>query len=360
MSSRNEVWFWVGFGALVVGFLVLFSEILFPFIAGVAIAYFLNPAVVKADKLGLSRAFSASLVLVIFAASLGLIGLLVFPILQGQIAALLMHLPVIVEGGLSRWSELTFNNIHVSKLVNTEIGEDALLGAIPRLADWVFQSLQTIWQSASTLINLVGLFFVTPVIAWYLLRDWEKLISKCNHWLPREHAPTIRRQLQLIDEILANYCRGQASVCLILATSYSVALGLLGLEYGLAVGLIAGITSFVPYVGPIFGFSLAGGLAYFQFGGLEFVGIVAGVFLVGQLVEGYVLTPKLVGERIGLSAVWVLFALLAGGSLFGLVGVLLAVPVAAIIGVAVRFFFNRYLKSSLYHGLEKNQSEPEK
>ena len=360
MILRNEGLFWVGLGVFVLALLVLVSEILFPFVAGVAVAYFFNPAVVKAGKFGLGRAVSASLVLAFFVVSIVLIGLLVFPILQGQIAALFAQLPFIVEEGMSRWSELTSDNMHASVLANTELGEEALLGAFPRLADWAFQSLQTIWQSGSALINFVGLLFVTPVVAWYLLRDWEKIVSACDGWLPREHAQTIRLQLRLIDKILANYCRGQASVCIILAIAYSVALGILGLKYGLVVGLVAGVISFVPYVGTIFGFCLAGGLAYFQFGGMEFVGIVAAVFVIGQVIEGYILTPRLVGERIGLNAVWVLFALLAGGALFGLVGILLAVPVAALIGVGLRFLFNRYLQSSLYHGSTKNLSGPEK
>jgi len=359
VSSKNEGLYWVGLGVLISALLVVFSEILFPFVAGAAVAYFLNPAVVRADKLGLSRAFSASLVLVIFILGLGLSGLLVFPILQEQVVSLLVQFPVIVGDWLSRWSELVSSNIYVSEIVNTEIGEEALLGAVPRLAEWAFQSLHVIWQSGSTLVNFVGLLFVTPVVSWYLLRDWEKLISRCDGWLPLEYAQTIRTQLHLVDEIVAKFCRGQASICIILAISYSVALGILGLEYGLAVGLVAGIISFVPYVGAIFGFSLAGGLAYAQSGSLEFVGLIAGVFLIGQVVEGYVLTPKLVGERLGLNAVWVLFSLLAGGSLFGLVGVLLAVPVAAIIGVALRFFLSRYLKSSLYQGDQKDRSESE-
>ena len=360
MILRNEGLFWVGLGVFVLTLLVLLSEILFPFVAGIAVAYFFNPAVVTAGKFGLGRAVSASLVLAFFVVSIVLIGLLIFPILQGQIVALFAQLPLILEEGILRLSELTSENMHSDLMANTELGEEALLGAVPRLADWAFQSVQTIWQSGSALINFVGLLFITPVVAWYLLRDWEKIVSKCDDWLPREHTQTIRHQLHLIDGILANYCRGQASVCIILAIAYSVALGILGLKYGLVVGLVAGIISFVPYVGTIVGFFLAGGLAYFQFGGVEFVGIVAIVFVMGQVIEGYILTPKLVGRRIGLNAVWLLFALLAGGALFGLVGILLAVPVAAIIGVGLRFLFNHYLQSSLYHGSTKNMPGPEK
>ncbi len=360
MTLRKEGVFWIGLGVFVLIFLVLLSEILFPFVAGAAVAYFFNPAVVKASRFGLGRAVSASLVLALFAVSIVLVGLLVFPILQGQIVGLFAQLPLIVEEGLSRWSQLTPDNMHASLVANVGLGEEAFLGVIPRLTDWTFQSLQAVWLSGSALINFVGLLFVSPVVAWYLLRDWEKILSQCNDWLPREHAQTIRTQLHLVDEILANYCRGQASVCIILAIAYSLALGILGLKYGLLIGLVAGIISFVPYVGTIFGFCLAGGFAYFQFDGVEFVGIVAIVFVIGQIIEGYILTPKLVGQRIGLSAVWVLFALLAGGSLFGVVGILLAVPVAAVIGVGLKFLFNHYLQSHLYHGPPKNHSVSEK
>jgi predicted PurR-regulated permease PerM len=355
VSARKEVLFWAGLTTFVVVFLLLFSQILFPFIAGIALAYFLNPLVVRASSVGLSRAISATLLLAGFAILLGLLSFLILPIVQKQLASLLLQLPLVVDQVGATLSELVSRDFYALGIANIEVGEEALLGLFPGLSTWLLRSLNSIWQSGSALFNLLGLVVVTPVIAWYLLRDWEKLIAKCDGWLPREYAETIRCQARLIDGVLSNYCRGQASVCLILACAYSIALELVGLNYGLAVGLVSGGIAFIPYLGTLTGFMLAGGLAYVQSGGAEFVGVIAAVFVVGQIFEGYILTPKLVGARIGLSAVWVLFALLAGGSLFGFVGVLLAIPVAAVVGVLTKFVLYRYLGSALYRGFNHNE-----
>jgi len=340
----------------VVVFLLLFSQILFPFIAGIALAYFLNPVVVRANNFGLRRWISATLVLVGFGLVLGLLTLLVLPLLRVQLVSLLTQLPLMIGQVAAKLSELMSSNSYTSGIEVLEVGEDLLLGIIPRISTLVLYSLSSIWHSGMALFNFLGLLVVTPIIAWYMLRDWEKFVAKCDAWLPRKHAETIRRQAGLVDGVLSNYCRGQASVCLILACAYSIALEMVGLEYGLVVGLISGVISFIPYVGVLVGFTLAGGLAYLQSGQIDFLGVIALVFVLGQILEGYVLTPKLVGDRIGLNAIWVLFALLAGGSLFGFVGVLLAIPVAAVVGVLTRFALCRYLESDLYRGF--NQDKP--
>ncbi len=355
MSEGKVVLFWSSMATFVVVFLVLFSQILLPFIAGIALAYFLNPIVVRASRLGLRRSISATLVLACFALAVGLLTFLILPVLQKQLASLLVQLPLMVGQIGVTLSEIASSNSDALKLANIEVGEDALLGVFSHMSSWLLQSLNSIWKSGLALFNFLGLLFVTPVIAWYMLRDWEQLLAKCNTWLPRQYAETICYQVGLVDGVLSNYCRGQASVCLILACAYSIALELIGLEYGLAVGLFSGAIAFIPYVGVVVGFLLAGGLAYVQSGGAEFVGAVAAVFVVGQILEGYVLTPKLVGGRIGLSAVWVLFALLAGGSLFGFVGVLLAIPVAAVVGVLTRFALHHYLGSDLYRGFDQDK-----
>ena len=353
MSSGKEVLLWVVLATVFVAFVILFNQILFPFIAGMALAYFLNPVVVGASKLGINRSIAASLVLVSFGLVLGLLGLLIIPILQKQLGSLITQFPLMVEQMGVILSDLISRNPAALNLASGEIDGEALLGLVPRMATLVLLALSSIWQSGWALFNFLGLLVVTPVIAWYMLRDWDHFIERCDGWLPREYAETIRCQIGLIDGVLANYCRGQATLCLVLASGYSVALELVGLEYGLLVGLLVGAIAFIPYVSTVVGLSLAGGLAYLQSGGLEFVGVIAVVFVLGQMLEGYVLTPKLVGDRIGLNAVWVLFALLAGGSLFGFVGVLLAIPVAAVLGVLTRFLLSTYLASSLYSGSSK-------
>ena len=223
---------------------------------------------------------------------------------------------------------------------------------------WVGQALAIIGAVAGRLayggvavINLLGLLFLTPVVTFYLLRDWEKVLAAIDGCLPLDHADTIRELARRSNEAIAGYVRGQALVCLSLGTIYAVGLTLVGLEFGFVIGLIAGIISFIPFVGTLVGATLAIGMALAQFPP-DWMGVVkvAIVFLVGQALEGNVLSPKLVGDRVGLHAVWIMFALMAGGSLLGFVGVLVAVPIAAVVGVVVRYLLERYRTSWIYRG----------
>jgi predicted PurR-regulated permease PerM len=201
------------------------------------------------------------------------------------------------------------------------------------------------------IINLLGLLFITPVVTFYMLRDWEKLVASIDGALPLDHADTIRKLTTESNAAIAGFMRGQALVCLSLGTFYGIGLTLVGLQFGLVIGLIAGAISFIPFVGTFVGGVMALGMALAQFPP-DWIGVVkvAAVFVVGQMLEGNFLSPKLVGDRVGLHPVWIMFALLAGGSLFGFTGVLIAVPVAAILGVVARHFIARYRDSDLYRG----------
>jgi len=216
--------------------------------------------------------------------------------------------------------------------------------------NWVLGTLLNVAKSSVAIANLLSLIFITPVVTFYLLRDWDRIVAKLDALLPRQHAAVIRAQGREIDTTLAGFARGQATVCLILATYYASALMIVDLPYGLVVGLAAGFLTFIPYLGAIGGFVIAMSIALVNFDGWGGIIAVAAIFFAGQLVEGNFLTPKLVGERVGLHPVWVIFALLAGGTLFGFLGVLLAVPVASGIGVLVRFALSRYLVSPVYLG----------
>jgi predicted PurR-regulated permease PerM len=198
----------------------------------------------------------------------------------------------------------------------------------------------------------LALVFITPIVAFYLLRDWDRIIGAVDSWLPLRHAEAIRGLARDADGLLAGFIRGVAMVCLILGAFYAIALTVIGLEFGLIIGLLSGIASFVPFVGALFGFIFGVGVALTQFGDWQPISLVAGVFVIGQLAEGNWLTPKLVGSRVELHPVWVMFALLAGGALFGFVGVLLAVPLAVVISVLVRFGLGQYLKSE-FHGPDR-------
>jgi predicted PurR-regulated permease PerM len=221
---------------------------------------------------------------------------------------------------------------------------------------WIAGAFATVLGSSLAIVNILSLIFITPVVTFYILRDWDRLVVRIDGCLPREHADVIRAQARLIDQTLAGYARGQATVCLVLGVFYAAGLSLVGLDYGLVVGVLAGVLSFVPYVGTITGFLTSMGLAFGQFSDPLSIGLVLGIFLIGQVLEGYVLTPRLVGDRIGLHPVWVIFALLAGGALFGFVGVLLGLPAAAVIGVLTRFGVARYMESAYYRGQRERET----
>jgi predicted PurR-regulated permease PerM len=195
---------------------------------------------------------------------------------------------------------------------------------------------------------VLTLVVVTPVMAFYFLRDWPGMIRRIDSWLPRRYAATFRAQAHEVDRILSAWVRGQALCCLILAIFYALGLSMVGLDLGLIVGLTAGVLSFIPYVGTITGAVTSIGLAFAQFPTWRGVLMVTVVFLLGQLFEGYVIYPRFLGDRVELHEAWVIFALFAGGAAFGFLGVLLAVPVAAVIGVLSRFWLHRYLGSPLY------------
>jgi len=357
VSAQKQALFWLVAAVLFIAVLSLFKEILLPFITGLAIAYFLDPLVDYLERRGVSRALGATIILGGFMVSV-VAGLWVLmPILQAQLVGLVTGLPTVFENlrqGVS--GILDSLSAHIDEQDMAE-GQQALLGLTSLAMGWFFDLLGSAWQSGLAVFNLIGLLVVTPVVAWYLLRDWDHLVEKINSWLPRDHLPEIKKQFGLIDQTIAGFVRGQATVCLIMGATYALALEIVGLEHGLVVGLIAGLISFVPYIGSIVGLLLSVGLAYVQFGESTMILLVAAVFFIGQAIEGNFLTPKLVGGRVGLHAVWVVFALLAGGSLFGLVGMLLAVPVAAVIGVLSRFLLQRYLSSRIYLG--RNSTPPD-
>ena len=212
--------------------------------------------------------------------------------------------------------------------------------------------------SAATLLNLLVLFVIVPVVAVYLLLDWDRMIERIDSLLPRDHAPVIRRLMGQVDAVLASFIRGMGTVCLILGSYYAISLMLVGLNFGLAVGFIAGLVTFIPYLGALIGGALAIGLALFQFWGDWWsIGLVGAIFALGQVIEGNYLTPKLVGKSVGLHPVWLLLALSVFGALFGFVGMLVAVPVAAALGVVARFLMEQYLDSRLYQGLSHPASQ---
>lgn len=350
MSSGRQLRFWlIGLAVFIVA-LWLLRAVLLPFVAGMAIAYFLDPVADRLERWGLSRLMATIVITVgiVLALVAGIV--LLVPLLQVQVTSFIARLPGYIE--MIREAAWPLLETVMERLPADQVQSlrESAAGFVGDALSFIGNVLRGLVTGGFALLNLLSLVFITPVVAFYQLRDWDRMVAKVDNWLPRQHADVIRARFREVDETLAGFLRGQASVCLVLGALYAIGLTVVGLDLGLLVGLGAGLISFVPYLGTIVGFVVGIGLALAQFDGYLPVLAVAGVFAVGQVLEGNFLTPKLVGERIGLHPVWVIFALLAGGALFGFLGLLLAVPVAAVIGVLTRFFLGEYLKSTLYRG----------
>ena len=350
MTIERHLRFWLIGLALFLAALFLLRGVLLPFVAGMAVAYLLDPICDRLEGWGLSRTLATTGVTVAFLILALAAFLLLVPVLAGQVVSLFERLPDYVETLRGQFAQLlAVIETRVDPAMLEQV-EGALAGSAERLVSWVTRLLGQAISGGVALANLIALLVITPVVAFYLLRDWDRIIARIDSWLPRRHAETIREQARAVDATLAGFLRGQGTVCLILAVYYGLGLSLAGLDFGLVIGLVAGLLSFVPYVGAIIGLLLSVGLALVQFDAWLPIAIVAAVFILGQVVEGNFLTPKLVGESVGLHPVWIIFALLAGGTLFGFVGVLLAIPAAAVVGVGVRFGLGRYLASAYFHG----------
>jgi len=345
----QRVGFWIAVALGVFYLMHLFGSVLLPFVAGAALAYFLDPIASAWERHHVSRTASALLLLIGFFALCLLVLLLLIPLFRSQIVLLLSRVPDYIATLQSLVTQLT-------DVLEHRLGPDIAIQRVRQLAanqigavvSWMAQSVGTLLTSGVALVNVAMLLVVTPIVAFYLLRDWPKIIAKVESWVPRAYAPTVADLAREIDRILSAWLRGQALCSLILGLFYAVGLSMAGLELGLIVGMTAGILSFIPYVGTMTGGITSIGLALAQFRSWEEVAVVAAVFVAGQILEGYVLAPKLVGSRVELHAVWVMFALLAGGAVYGFLGVLLAVPISASIGVLARFWLRRYMASAFY------------
>jgi predicted PurR-regulated permease PerM len=278
-----------------------------------------------------------------------LFALLLYPLVIVQVGLLVGRIPqyaTLLQG----WAREVLTHLQDSfgpDVVNDKL-RDLVSGQAGSMLSILLSTVTGVIGGSFAIFNLLSLAVVTPVVGFYLLRDWPRVVRMMDSWLPYRYRDVIRAQAREVDRILSAWVRGQALCCLILALYYAASLTVAGLDLGLIVGLTAGLLSFIPYVGSITGGVTAIGLALAQFPHWRGVVVVAAVLVIGQILEGYVIYPRFLGDRVELPAVWVIFALFAGGAAFGFLGVMLAVPVAATIGVLARFWLRRYLASPLY------------
>jgi predicted PurR-regulated permease PerM len=352
MTIQRQIGFWVIALAAATLFLFVLRDILLPFVAGFALAYLLDPLADRLEKIGIGRLGATLIILILFVLIFIVALVLLIPLVAHQLAAFIERLPAYV----ARLQELAVQE--GGSLVEQLGGPEALPdlqrsvgNLVGQGAAWFGGFLQSLWSGGQALLSVFALLVVTPVVAFYLLVDWDQMVETVDSWLPVRHRDTIRMIASDIDLAIAGFVRGQAAVCLLLGTFYAIGLSLIGLNFGTLIGMAAGLLSFIPYVGSLTGLLLSVGVAIVQFWP-DWTWIVAtlAVFVFGQFVEGNILSPKLVGASVGLHPVWLMFALLAFGTLFGFVGLLLAVPLAAAMGVIVRYALKSYMASPLYHG----------
>ena len=346
MVEKKHTIFWIVITCIL--FLVIYTlrSVLMPFVAGMILAYLLDPLVDRIEKVGIRRSLSTFFVLTVFFVCLAGSSLLLLPVILSQLSNLTSFLPTLI------------NNLepfirHVRSLVDNAIKADnsnQLSLPVADILNWAGGFLTEIISNSLAFANLLSLIIITPIVAFYLLRDWDLIINKVKSWMPITQKVRIVEQVVKVDRSLSALVRGQGTVCLILALYYSVSLTAVGLQFGILIGIFAGIVSFIPFVGAILGAIFSIGFSIIQFETYTPIFFVAGIFLVGQVLEGNFLTPKLIGEAVGLHPVWVIFALLTGATLFGFLGVLLALPIAVVVAVLIRFSLSSYLESEIYSG----------
>ncbi len=358
--------FWVLFFSVSLIALLVFYEILLPFAAGFVLAYLFQPFVERMNGWGLDRGIAAFIIIAAVALIFAIIAALIVPPVIDELAQLIQSMPRYYQE--ARTYILDHYGHYLAPFQKQLGGPRASGGQAPGLppqitqdlAQWFLGKLQTLLQGSLALFNSLALMFLTPVVTFFLLRDWDKMIAGVEKLLPRQDAPAVKEIAQEIDFTISGYFRGMLIVLLIVSAFYMVALGAIGLNYGLVIGLGAGLISFVPYLGSTSGFLVSGGVALSQFWpDYTRIALVCGVFVLGQLIEGNVLTPKIVGDKVRLHPVWMLFALIASGYLFGFTGLLISVPMAAAIGVLVRFAVRKYYGSPIYEGEEKHERKAE-
>ncbi|NVK34288.1 MAG: AI-2E family transporter [Rhodobacteraceae bacterium] len=351
MTLRRQMFFWLLALAAFIVFMTVFASVLLPFVAGMAVAYLLDPVCDWLESLGLGRLSATLLILFSFVLILILFFVSLVPLLGGQLVDFVDNLPRLAQA-LQKFLTDKFGDSS-SWLIgfDAESLKSHIVDLAGKGANVASELGKSLWSGGQALLSVVSLFVVTPVVAFYLLLDWDNMVERIDSWVPRDHQETVRELAREMDMAVAGFVRGQTSVCLTLGLFYAVALVIAGLNFGLLIGIVAGLLSFIPFVGAAVGFVVSIGVAFFQFWpDWIMVAVIAVIFGVGQFLEGNILQPKFLGDSTGLHPVTLMFALFAFGYLFGFVGMLIAVPAAAILGVLARFALKQYLASAVYKG----------
>lgn len=346
--NTKKIIFWLCIATFSCAFIYAISSVLLPFIVGILAAYLLDPVADRLEKWKLNRGVASALLIIILTAIIIGIATLIVPNLIGQFEDLIRKMPLYVSQLYAKYGDAIQSWVDKidPEITNSMRDKSADISAVA--AKYGANFANNIWQSGLALINLLSLIFISPIVCFYLLKDWDKIIKKVDNLIPRESLKTVRQLATDVDRTLSGYIRGQFNVCIILGIFYSICLMLAGLDFGLLIGLGTGLLSFIPFVGLLIGMVTGLIVAFVQFGTFGMIALIFAIFVIGQIIEGNFITPKLVGNKVGLHELWIIFALLAGGALLGFTGVLIAIPFSAILGVFIRFMISEYQTSEYY------------
>lgn len=340
--------FWFTIFLIICALMWLFKDVLAPFFIGFVIAYLLNPIIRRLQTDKFSRKAATLSILTAFFTVLILAVAVVSPFATRELGQFIQEFPGYLN---DLWMQLQPVVQDLQALLGIEYSNsiaDTVQPFLGQATETGKGFLKGIFSGGMAVVDFTITLFITPIVAYFLIKDWPKITEWVDDLMPRNHENDLNHILKQIDQKLAGFIRGQLTVCLVLGIGYAIALTIAGLKYGFLIGLMAGLLSIIPYVGSAVGLATAVIVAWFQAGEISYVGIIAVIFLVGQFLEGNFLSPKLVGDSVGMHPLWVLFAVMAGGAVFGIVGMILAVPVAAVAGVLISFFIGIYKKSALY------------
>jgi predicted PurR-regulated permease PerM len=359
MSFTRPIVFWITMLAALVAVVVLLREVLLPFVAAMMLAYLLDPLASRLERFGMNRLVATLTIVGLFVVGVVAIVILAAPIVVDEIVSFVDNLPLYIRRlhGLATDKDKPW----LSKIVGEGLGqaEQSISELTTLAADSLDGFLHSVWSGSRALISVLSLSVVTPMVACYLIYDWNRMVATIDNWVPPSRRDTVRALAREIDETIGGFMRGQGTLCLILSVYYAVALSLTGLNHGMLIGVAAGLISYVPYLGSLSGLVVSTCVAIAMFWpNWPHILIVPAIFFVGQTLADYVLSPHLIGRRIHLSPVWVIFALFAFGYLFGFVGLLIAVPLAAALGVLIRFAMRQYYASPLYAAVAVTDPHP--
>ena len=370
MSLQRQILIWAVALAAFLYLLHILGSLVTPFATGIALAYLLDPVVRRLERVGLGRLAASLLIIGAFVFIVVLVLVLVAPILGNQLVGFTHDLPGYVvrlqtlavdEGNalIERYGGEWRNSLGFGASLSTEQIQKSIGDFVGQGAQWLLNAVRSLASGGAAVVSFFSFVIVTPVVAFYILVDWNKMMATIDGWLPLDYRDSLRAIASEINAALSGFIRGQSLVCLFDGLWYGIGLTLIGLDFGFLIGVIAGVLGFIPYVGSLTALILALGVGLVQgWPSLKLFFLAFAVVGAGQFLEGNVIAPRLVGGSIGLHPVWLMFALFVFGGLYGFTGLLIAVPTAAALGVLARHLIGLYLKSPLYRGEAGARTEP--